>query len=305
MLRTWATQKDALHSISRLAATGKFDRALLDRYVSYLVESKLADCKPLVYYLASLYLQLNHHGAATDLLASVGVASSDMKWFAAVMIHAMTYSLALPKLTQRERLCLVFLQQHLLTSEQSMARLVSDCDQVAVVGNAPGQRFVGFPDNTCSFYFNNYARNPRIVGEPLVHVVTPSWKVIRPLSGQHLCITGNSIFHRRSKVWRRFLDRPAYSGIHTLPQPLWRDLHTELQAPPSAGATVLCYLARYANLNGKRICVGGFSEDAAGVNHSYDRVPLSARHNWSRESILRGGWLKSIRDGGADLVLLD
>ncbi|OED35517.1 hypothetical protein AB833_30340 [Chromatiales bacterium (ex Bugula neritina AB1)] len=302
---TRRTEKEFLHSINGMAASGNFNSDSLDSLSGSLFESGYGKSRPSVYYLASLYLQLGRESSATAILRSVGVASSEMKWFAAVMIHSLTHELPLPRLSRREFACLKYLQQHLLKSERSLSRLMRDCEVVAVLGNAPGARFEGIGKDVHAICFNGYRRNPRIVGEPQLHVVTPSWKAMEPIAGQHLCITGNSIFHRRSKVWRRFMNLPPYDGIHVTPRQLWCELNMELNAPPSAGAVILGCLARNPVLPGKRILIGGFSSGLSDENHSYDRVPLSKRHNWLAEVRFRQDCLNQLDKAGARLDLLD
>lgn len=288
-------------AINQLAASGHFDTCILDGILSSLHNSGLINDKPVTYYLASLYLQLGDNAQASELLKHAGKATRELKWFASLMLHAIDGKLPLPMLSSRERRCLDYLGSRVQVSDNAMANLFFLRDSFAVVGNAPGSLVVDSGDNSCKVFFNEYQKNPRLQGNPTLHVVTPSWNPINPVTVRHLCITGNNIFHRRSRVWRKFLCLPEYEQVYTLPQSLWRELSQELEAPPSAGMALLAYVADYVELTGKAGLVGGFSSVVENTNHSYDAVPLSSRHNWSGEIHLRQKYLSSIKKGADSL----
>ena len=292
-----------------MAYSGSFDATALDSLADAL--SGRSSSKGLVYYLASLYLQLGETDKVDGLLKTTGKASSEMKWFAMLILYCRCRGLPLPRLKRKDDQCLDYLEEkysgfeniHLLQSGQSFVkqftRLLQSKKHFAVIGNAPvsasdpNNRF-HLSDDCLSICFNNYHLNPRIEGQAIVHVVTPSWRSDGQVHGKHLIITGNSIFHRRSKVWRRFNDERSYIGIHTVPREIWSWLVEKLGASPSAGLLLLSYLARDLGISEKVGLVAGFSDHVPVQNHSYDSDPVSSAHNWIAEAALRRKILQSI-----------
>ncbi len=289
------TARQASIVIDQLASSGHFDTWMLDGILSRLSDTKLINDKHLVYYLASLYLQIGDKRQAHELLRGSGRVTLEQKWFASVMLYSMDSGLCLPTLSNDERRCLEYLGSRIQIADTAMANLFNSRRRFAVIGNAPGLPVDTTAEHTCSVYFNEYQKNPRLPDNPLLHVVTPAWKPVSPVLTRNLCVTGNNIFHRRSRVWRKFLNLPEYERLYTLPQSLWRDLSKQLQSPPSAGICLLAYVANYVDLAGKSGLIGGFTDTDAGLNHSYDAVPMSTRHNWSAEIELRQEYLRSMR----------
>ena len=298
-----------LRALDWIAYSGSFDSAALDHIADAL--SARSGSKGLIYYLASLYLQLGETDKVDALLKTTGKASSEMKWFAMLMLYCRYRELPLPRLKRSDDQCLDYLQEKYLNfkspadfqSEQSsvkqFTRLLQSKKHFAVIGNAPvsatdtDNRFQ-LTDDCLSICFNNYHLNPRIEGQAIVHVVTPSWRSGGQVHGKHLIITGNSIFHRRSKVWRRFSDQPPYTGIHTIPREIWSSLVEKLEASPSAGLLLLSYFERHPDISDKDGVVAGFSDDVPVQNHSYDSDPVSSAHNWIAEMEMRRKILQSI-----------
>ena len=304
-----------LRALDWMAYSGSFDSTALDHIADAL--SARSGSKGLKYYLASLYLQLGEADKVDALLNTTGMASSEMKWFAMLMLYCRYRELPLPRLKRSDDQCLDYLQEKYLSfknpaafqSEQSSVKqftcLLQSKKYFAVIGNAPvsttdtDSRFQ-LTDDCLSVCFNNYHLNPRIEGQAFVHVVTPSWRSGGQwrsggrVHGKHLIITGNSIFHRRSKVWRRFSDQPRYTRIHTVPREIWSSLVEKLGASPSAGLLLLSYFVRHLDINDKDGLVAGFSEDIPVQNHSYDSDPVSLAHNWIAEAAMRGKILQSI-----------
>lgn len=308
--------------LDRLAYSGSFDCELLDK-VAVGFSGKGAD-KGLIYYVASLYLQLGETTKAGTLLRSAGRPSAEMKYFLMVLQHCKTTGLPLPKLCSREQRCLEYLQGYCCGAVSStgigdsqdigcsLSSVFHGKDKFSVVGNAPANDAVinekiELTEDCASVCFNNYSSNPRIVGEALIHVVTPAWRFTQPHINQHLVITGNSVFYRRSRVWRKFLDCPPCAGIHTLPRQLWSELVEALQASPSAGLLFISYLERYCDLAEKQGLIAGFSGKVPTSNHSYDREPLSDRHNWPEEKLIQHRLLQNLatKSGSLKIVYSD
>jgi len=295
-----------LRALDQMAYSGYFDCESLDSMAT-IVQRARGPGKGLVYYLASLYLQLGEAEKATEMVRSVGRASAEMKWFSMLMLHCQSLGLPCPRLGSVDQQCLDYLQQKYsgsirLTQSNAcgLENLVRARSGFAVIGNAPSatssdEVAFSLSGECVSFCFNNYHCNPRIEGAAVVHVVTPSWRSAKQVPGEHLVITGNSIFHRRSKVWRRFADRPPYVGIHTAPRALWASLVNDLQASPSAGLLLLSWLESTFDVTDKQGLVAGFSTGAPERNHSYDREPASAAHNWRAEAQIRTDILEKMR----------
>lgn len=326
-----------LASLDHMAYTGSFDCQALGT-ISTSVSRRWMD-KGGYYYIASLYLQLGEADKASDLLRSAGRPSAEMKYFLMVLQHSKTAGLPLPKLNCSELKCLQYLQQHYcdsvsiagVGSENKCVTWQDNCsglqdlfrstDYFAVVGNAPYNRArtesatesatasvaddnrIVLKADCASVCFNNYAVNPRIVGDASIHVVTPSWHFDPPHPDQHLVITGNSVFYRRSRVWQKFLDCPRCAGIHTLPRSLWSGLVEELQASPSAGLLFLAFLDSHCDLTNRHGLIAGFSSNLPTQNHSYDEVPLSDRHDWIREIPMRQRIEKNIQQKASSLKI--
>jgi len=50
---------------------------------------------------------------------------------------------------------------------------------------------------------------------------------------------------------------------------------------------MICFLSEQRNLKQSQVTIDGFSNGRPLINHEFDRVPPSARHNWEQEYILR------------------
>ncbi len=288
--------------LDTLARTGEFDVDALNGIRSH----KLARATPeLRYYLASLYLQINEAASARELLTNLP-ARACMIWYFSVLKFCCENTLALPRLSAEQTLCIDYLSRVIDNNPSSMARLVQEHAGFSVVGNAPGDGPVTHRGDYCSFYFNDYACNDRIVGEASVHVVTPSWEVSRKYVSESLCISGNNIFHRRSRVWQKFCGYNEYRSIYTFPRTLWASLSLELNASPSAGLLMLEYLNHAFKFQQLPIgvidgLVAGFSEGVPVVNHQYNKEPASKRHNWEMESLIRKRCIDQLKRHCANL----
>ena len=276
-----------------LAATGNYDVTELD---SLLEQSKSRHRdKSVSYYFASLYLHLGERQRAEQILGECGKPSREMKKYFAVMNYSRQRELPMPSLDAREIRCIEYLSDTLSTEDRALASVVESRGGFAVAGNAPAYNSIGLNARDCIFLFNHYFKNRRLQCVPDVHVVTPSWSFDCPDCSERLLITGNSIFHRRSNVWRQFIEHNHYQAIHTIPRQLWCSMYQELAAPASAGLLVLAYLAGYTNLQALQGTVAGFSATVPGQgeqqNHSYDKVAASSRHDWVMESRLREKYL--------------
>jgi len=300
---------EQLRQLDWMAYSGSFNSQSLDAISLAAERNRKVWSKGLAYYMASLYLQLGEPEKSTELLRNTGRPSREMKWFCVLLLHCRANGVSLPKLTASEERSLDYIQERYCDlefqtyrsgehsqlqvencSRSLLAGLFAEKSNFAVIGNAPSSSSTdnfSLSDSYVSTFFNNYSLNPRVQGDPDIHVVTPAWQPVNGVEGMRLVITGNSIFHRRSKVWQRFANRPLYAGIHTLPREHWGSLVTKLNASPSAGLMWLSFIDRYCDVKGKHGLVAGFSEGAPTLNHSYDREPASPRHNWPAEGVLR------------------
>jgi len=268
-----------------LARAGHFDAELLH---SIRARSENRTSKSLRYYLASLYLQLGDTSSADALLDISVSASSAMKRFCNLLIYSRQCGYPIPSLSTDEGDCLDYLERVL--GSMPFASVASQHSGILICGNAPGDKPVECPDSWCKLYFNDYPDNPRIADIATVHVVTPSWKNLSSVSSNYLFITGNDIFYRRSNVWRRFIDCQHFHSIFTAPRALWADLYSRLGCPPSAGLLMLSYIESLFSQGviaaDMPVKVAGYSSNQTGVNHAYDSVPASERHNWAEEKVV-------------------
>ena len=293
---------EQLRVLDRMAYSGCFDNQALDS-IATAITGRFGS-KGLMYYLASLYLQLGETAKAGDLVKIAGRASSEMKWFMMLMLYCRGSGLPCPRLNRNDEQCLEYLQETYSgvvgansprsgnIADSGLTHLFESKSEFAVIGNAPSDVMdanhqILLSEDCLSICFNNYFLNPRIEGEAVVHVVTPSWRSAEQAYGRHLIITGNAIFHRRSKVWRRFTGRLSYAGIHTVPRGIWSSLVEQLGASPSAGLLLLSCLENHLDIKDKDALVAGFSDVEPVQNHSYDREPVSAAHNWVAEVQMR------------------
>lgn len=268
-----------------LAASGDFDLPLLDqlRELPEITGSRMA-----VYYLASLYLQSDEESAARQILLSLNGSSSVMKKFYRVLSCSRRNNLAVPELSTVEKSCIEYLDAAVNPPANSIEHQLSEAGGFSIVGNAPGTTVKNTPDEWCRFYFNSYLKNPAITDRASIHVVTPSWQTDETESDSSLCITGNSIFHRRSHVWRKFIDKKDHPAIYTVPRSLWRSLYLELGTSPSAGLLIAGLLAEITARKPQTLSgyIAGFSFGISGSNHEYDAEPASSRHNWTGEAVV-------------------
>jgi len=271
--------------LDRLAASGDFDINLLDQ-LRLLPETQKS--RFTVYYLASLYLQLGDESTARDMLSSTVGWSPAIKKFYCVLSFCRQSLLPVPKLNAAEENCADYLDTAINPPSATIEQKLSVAGGFSIVGNAPGAALKIIPAEWCKFYFNSYLKNSRITDDASIHVVTPSWRMGETVNSSSLCITGNSIFHRRSSVWRKFIANEYHPAVYTVPRHLWRTLYTELGTSPSAGLLIVGLVAEIAARNPKNYSgyIAGFSFGLSDSNHDYDSEPASKRHNWSGEAII-------------------
>lgn len=287
--------------LDNLAATGSYDANTLD---SYKKLKALSGSREAVYYLASLYLHIGDHATAADLLSQFDAASKKMMRYFHVLDYSRRSSLPVPVLSGVEQNCIGVLQKVLNPAQSSMESAVVNSGGFAIVGNAPGADFKQSHSGV-RFYFNDYRSNKRIHQQASVHVVTPSWDKAITKNSSSICITGNDIFYRRSQVWQKFMGDSRYSSIYTVPVQIWSALYKELGTSPSAGLLMLGWLAMVAERNNGMLngYVAGFSAGIPEINHSYDSVPASKRHNWEAEAVIRQRLLGSLHKACLNLVV--
>ncbi len=277
----------AFMQLDSYASTGNFDVYKLKNVQSV---AGAVENKTLAYYLASLYLQLGEDVQAYELLVRFTKASVEMKCYFNVLAFSQCKQLPMPRLTNTELDCIDYLKQVMNPANQSMIDVINLFGSFSIVGNAPAENAASPIASSCKFYFNDYRKNSRVTDVATVHVVTPSWSMDPSDQSEYLCITGNNIFSRRSNVWRKFVKNQRYKAVYTLPRQLWSELSVELASSPSAGLLILSYVARgmVAGQFPSPITgyVAGFSSGQSALNHSYDSVPLSERHNWPAEAIV-------------------
>ena len=268
-----------------LAASGDFDASLLDQF-RYLPELHKSPVN--AYYLASLYLQLGDESAAWDVLSSLSGSSSAMKKFYHVLSFCKQSKLPVPILNAAEKSCIDYLDAAINPAGVTIEQRLLDAGGFSIVGNAPGGSLKDTPVEWCKFYFNSYLKSSRITDIASVHVVTPSWKIEETKNTNCICITGNSIFYRRSRVWMKFIANENHAAIYTLPRSLWRSLYTELGTSPSAGLLIVAMVADITTRNPQSFGghIAGFSFGVPGTNHDYDLERASKRHNWTVEAMI-------------------
>ena len=290
--------------LDSLAGTGDFD---IDILHSIRSQCGAKVSHSLRYYLASLYLQRGDMSSTDALLGNQKSASREMKKFCHVLIYSRQRGYSVPPLSEDERGCLNYLENVLKPMTLSFARVISQHEGILVCGNAPGDNLIECPDSWCKIVFNDYPKNPRIKDTATIHVVTPSWQQLPVRESEYLCITGNDIFYRRSSVWKRFLYHQYFKAVFTVPGTLWKDLYQRLSCPPSAGLLMLSYLeslVRQGEIAANMpFMVAGFSSNQSGVNHTYDSIPASNRHNWTAERVVYDGLLNELENRCTNFVV--
>ncbi|WP_298607908.1 glycosyltransferase family 29 protein [uncultured Thiothrix sp.] len=124
--------------------------------------------------------------------------------------------------------------------------------------------------------------------------MTPSFKPNKLRTVDWLLVTGPEIQYRLADwgAFYPFLEKQI--PIVTVPLEVWRQLVTELQAPPSAGISVLAFfywlLGSWAGIS-----VAGFgalSETQTTYHYMNPKNKPSERHNWVGEERIIRRWLK-------------
>lgn len=279
--------------LDRLAKTGDYDIGHLNKIRQ---SSELHCCKETVYYLASLYLSLKEHSVANDLLSGFDSASTAMKKYFHVLLYSRIHNLPVPKLTKEENSCLEYLQATVNPAGDSFESAVLNKGQFSLVGNAPGSP-CQYSHEGLRIYFNSYTSNCRITEKAELHVITPSWDTDLTNNADVLCITGNDIFYRRSRVWQKFINNRNHTAIYTVPRQIWSTLYKELTTSPSAGLLLLYWIENISARNPQTLSgyVAGFSSDNTLINHDYDAEAASRHHNWEAERIIRERIINSLR----------
>ncbi len=287
--------------LDSLAASAEYDTQHLDQFRS---SSTVYRCRETVYYLASLYLHVGNTSAADELLSRFDTASVVMKRYFHVLAYSIRCHLPVPKLSTHEMRCVGFLEERLNPASDTLEESVLKSCGFSVVGNAPGASFMN-PHIGTRFYFNSYASNSRISEDASIHVVTPSWNKKLTKSADAICITGNDIFFRRSRVWQKFKSDDNYDAIFTVPANLWNSLYNELSTSPSAGLLILGLMKSIADKYPGKLSgyVAGFSNGKPDVNHHYDAVPASTRHDWEAEAVVRQRLLHALNISCSSLIV--
>jgi len=288
--------------LDELAASGDFDAERLDQLRALTERSNV---RLAVFYLASLYLQLGDESAAETLLSSYGGSSPAMKKFYQVLSFCRRSKLPVPKLNAAEESCVDYLDVSLNPPSAEIEEKILLAGGFSIVGNAPGAALKSPPADWCRFYFNRYLKNSRINDMASVHVVTPSWQPDETVNDSNLCITGNSIFYRKSRVWRKFIANEAHPSIYTVPRSLWRSLYAELETSPSAGLLIVSMVAEFAGRNPGTFSghIAGFTFGQMHSNHDYDTESASQRHNWDGESVILRRLIAELENNCAKLTV--
>ncbi len=278
-----ATPTVIFNHLHEIARNGRVTLAELDQI---RLGNGVRKERELLYYLASLYLLINEDHIAGELLAGVR-AGSAMKRYFAVLNHCRRQSLPMPGLSRRQQQTLDCLDNR-LSGQPDLVAHINRSGGFSVVGNAPVAHVPEHRENLCTFYFNQYQKNSAIRGVASVHVVTPSWQNYTHVQSEAVMLSGNSIFHRRSRVWERFADATHIAAIYTPPATLWADLSVKLGTSPTAGLLLLTWVENLVdsgvlNKDGLQGYIDGFSVTRPLVNHSYDDEAVSSRHNWALE----------------------
>lgn len=294
-----AESGEIFRSLNGMARSGNYSSEVLGQ----IRESRnLRKERELRYYLASLYLLIDQIESANELLESLK-AGEEMKRYYALLNHCRKFALPMPSLNHRQEQALLNIDGRLRVGS-SLAHRIEQAGGFSIVGNAPMSQPLSARDDLCTFYFNDYRKNPAIDSIASVHVVTPSWRDFSVVESDALLLSGNNILFRRSRVWERFDQVGCVAAIYTAPRALWASLTVTLGASPTAGLLVLNWvndLLHTDDLTGKKLegHVEGFSCVKPHTNHVYNNEKLSSTHNWDLEPQLAESLVYSLRSVSA------
>lgn len=123
--------------------------------------------------------------------------------------------------------------------------------------------------------------------------VTPSFKMTSVLQVPWLIVLGPEVQYRLADWSQFYAFREQRIPIITIPLGVWRQLVSELKAPPSAGITILAFF--YGLLGSwSGVAVAGFGALASTLvpyHYMSAKHTASERHNWLGEQRLLERWL--------------
>jgi hypothetical protein len=187
--------------------------------------------------------------------------------------------------------------------QQDFAELVREStalNGLALVGNAAYLHgsFAGEAIDVCGLVvrFNHYARGQELaacVGTKTdVWVVSPAYKGPPPVDlPKWVVVTGPSMEYQLQN-WQSVTPLLKQgSKILTVPLKVWRECVKKLQAPPSAGLLVLCWIQQILGGSLTGVRVAGLGNHAAGRPYIAinKQEGSTSRHNWLAEA----AWVRS------------
>lgn len=179
---------------------------------------------------------------------------------------------------------------------------------LAVVGNAAQLHTLSAGEHidACDLVlrFNHYGRAPellpRVGRKTNVWVLSPSYKGPLPEQlPQWVVLTGPAMEYglKNWAILQPLLEQGC--RVVSVPLDIWRTCVKQLQAPPSAGVLVLCWLQHLLGGSLRNVRVAGVGGYLPGS--SYHVVPehkgSTARHNWQAESAWLQQWAEHTRLG--------
>lgn len=145
--------------------------------------------------------------------------------------------------------------------------------------------------------FNRYGADASLqpdVGQRTdVWVVSPGYRGPAPRGVSWVVVSGPDVRYR-VREWATVLPlREAGVPVLTVPLPVWREMVTTLQAPPSAGVLMLAWLASMGSSGWKGVHSAGIGSGVTGKGR-YHKVATKqaagSRHHWSAEQQLVSKW---------------
>lgn len=126
--------------------------------------------------------------------------------------------------------------------------------------------------------------------------VTPSFRpsTVRAHTVSWLIVTGPAVEYRLADWSALFEFRAKNLSIVTLPLNIWRELVRELQAPPSAGVSLLAFFySLFGSWSGIKVAgFGALTKNSATYHYMNSKNKASKRHNWLGEKYLIERWLR-------------
>lgn len=299
-LRAWRISGSVNDLLSYALFRRDLGYVLPDRWFG-LLESGAGRLRPRRRLLACSLLLESKKNCPSDMV--IESACSELTQLPPVLYCWQQLSGA-PALTQEQRkLSDVYSQQNQWRNDFSGGLMSSVRHKgICVVGNAGvmhGARLAGIIDqHDCVVRFNTFASDQTDLNDMGskfdVWVLTPEFTIQTiPANFRGTVVLTGPEMQFRLLNWSGLL--PALSHglpLVTPPLPVWREVVSELAAPPSAGVIFLAWLRRMLG-SWDGVTVAGFSalSDGGAVYHYADaKHKAASRHNWAGESALLRRW---------------